>query len=63
MSITLSIYTIGGGDQLEKVFNAVAASFNDQKSMSAITSLAILLGGLFAVFEFTKSHDFKVLVK
>jgi conjugal transfer mating pair stabilization protein TraG len=63
MSITLSVFTIGGGEQLEKVFNAVAATFNNQKSMGAITSLAIMLGGLFSVFEFSKSHDFKVLVK
>ncbi len=63
MSITLSVFTIGGGDLLEKVFNAVAAAFNNTSTIGAITSLAVMLGGLFAAFEFSKTRDIKVLIK
>lgn len=63
MAITLSVFTIGGGDLLKKVFDAVAAAFNDPKSVGAITSLAVMFGGLFATFEFSKSRDIKVLLK
>ena len=63
MALELSVFTIGGGDLIEKVFNAVAAAFNDPVGMGAITSLAVMFGGLFATFEFTKSRDIKVLLK
>lgn len=58
----LDVFTIGGGDLILQVFNAVAAMFNDSACMGAITSLAILIGGLFATFEFSKSRDIKVLI-
>jgi conjugal transfer mating pair stabilization protein TraG len=59
----ISVFTIGGGDLLEDVFNAVAALFNNKAASHAITSLAVMFGGLFAVFEFSKSRDIKVLLK
>lgn len=63
MAITIHVFTIGGGDLIQEVFNAVAAVFNNKAGISAITSLAIMLGGLFATFEFSKSHDLSVLMK
>lgn len=61
--MTLDVITIGGGDLILQVFNAIAAVFNDSASIGAITSLAIFLGGLFASFEFSKSRDIKVLIR
>lgn len=63
MAMTLSVYTIGGSDLIQDIFNSVAMAFNDPISIGAITSLAILLGGLFTVLEFTKSKDIKILIK
>lgn len=63
MAINLSVYTIGGGDLVQDVFNSVAMVFNDPVSIGAITSIAIMLGGFFTVFEFSKSKDIKVLMK
>ena len=63
MAIEISVFTIGGGDLMQNVFNAVAAVFNNPAGISAITSLAVMFGGLFAVFEFSKSRDIKVLIK
>jgi conjugal transfer mating pair stabilization protein TraG len=63
MAMTLDVFTIGGGDLLEKVFNAVAVVFNDPVGVGAITSLAIMFGGLFTTFEFAKSKDIKVLIR
>ena len=63
MSITLSVFTIGGGDLLQEVLNAVASVFNNKAGISAITTLAVLFGGLFAVFEFSKTRDVSVLMK
>ncbi len=61
--MTLDVITIGGGDLILQVFNAVAAMFNDTACIGAITSLAIMIGGLFATFEFSKSRDIKVLIR
>lgn len=59
----LDVITIGGGDLILQVFNAIAAVFIDSACIGAITSLAIFLGGLFASFEFSKSRDIKVLIR
>lgn len=59
----LSIYAIGGGDLLEEVFNAIATVFNNKASMSSLTGIAIILGGMFAIFEFAKSKDILILLK
>lgn len=61
--MTLDVITIGGGDLILQVFEAVAAMFNDKACIGAITSLAIMIGGLFATFEFSKSRDIKVLIR
>ncbi len=50
MSISIAVYTIGGGDLLFKVFNAVASVFNNDSS-HAIRNLATLIGGLLALIE------------
>lgn len=63
MSVTLSVYTVGGGDYLESVFNAVAAIFGDQSTIGGITKLAVILGGMSATFMFTRSRDLTVLLK
>ncbi len=63
MALTLAVYTIGGGDLIEKVLNAVATVFNDPVGIGAITSIAIMFGGLFTTLEFAKSKDVNVLVK
>ena len=63
MSLNLSVYTIGGGDLLEEVFNAIASVFNSTGGISSLTSLAVMLGGLFAVFEFSRSRDVSKLIK
>ena len=63
MAIELSVFTIGGGDLLEEVFNAVATVFNNTAGIGAITSLAVTLGGVFAIFEFSRSHDVTKLIK
>lgn len=63
MSVTLSVYTVGGGDYLESVFNAVAAIFGDQSTISGITKLAVILGGMSATFLFTRSRDLTILIK
>ena len=44
MSMTFEVYTIGGGDLLQEVFNAVATIFNNTTSIGALTHLAIWLG-------------------
>lgn len=63
MAITIEVFTIGNGDLIQEVFNAIAAVFNNSAGIGAVTSLAVLLGGLFAVFEFSKSRDIAVLIK
>ncbi len=63
MSLTLPVYTIGSGDLLVEVFNAIAAVFNNTAGILAITHLAIMLGGLCAVFQFTKSRDLQALMR
>jgi conjugal transfer mating pair stabilization protein TraG len=63
MAMTLSVFTIGGGDLILQVFNAVAAVFNNKSGIGAITSLGLMFGGIFSLFEFSKTHDFKVLMK
>lgn len=63
MAMTLSVFTIGGGDLILQVFNAVASVFNNRAGIGAITSLGIMFGGVFSLFEFSKSRDFKVLMK
>lgn len=63
MAMTFSVFTIGSGDLILQVFNAVASVFNNRFGISAITSLGIMFGGIFSLFEFSKSHDLKVLMK
>jgi conjugal transfer mating pair stabilization protein TraG len=61
--MTVEVYTIGGGDLIQNVFNAVATVFNDAKGISAITSLAVLFGGVCSLFEFSRSRDVTRLIK
>lgn len=61
--MAFEVFTIGGGDLLQDVFNSIAMVFNDKKGISTITSLAVMMGGLFATFEFTKTHDLRVLIR
>lgn len=63
MSLTLQVYTIGGGDYLESVFNAVASIFGDKSTIGAITNLAVILGGFSATLLFSRSKDVNVLLK
>lgn len=63
MTMTMSVYTIGAGDLLEEVFNAVAAIFNDKTTILELTHLAIILGGFAAIFLFSKTRDIKELMK
>jgi conjugal transfer mating pair stabilization protein TraG len=63
MSLQLSIYTIGGGDLLEEVFNAIASVFNSTGGIGSLTSLAVMLGGMFAVFEFSRTRDVSKLIR
>lgn len=63
MSVTLSVFTIGSGDLLEEVFNAVAAIFNSTGGVLVVTHLAIILGGSCAVFQFTKTRDLNALMR
>lgn len=63
MSLTLPIYTIGSGDLLVEVLNAVAAVFNNTSGIVAVTHLAIMLGGACAVFQFTKTRDLHALMR
>jgi conjugal transfer mating pair stabilization protein TraG len=62
MSLTLHIFTIGSGDLLVEVFNAIALVFNNTTGILAITHLAVMLGGCCAVFQFTKTRDLQVLM-
>jgi conjugal transfer mating pair stabilization protein TraG len=59
----LPIYTIGSGDLLVEVFNAIAAVFNNTSGILAITHLAIMLGGICAAFQFTKTRDLQALIR
>jgi len=59
----LPVYTIGSGDLLEEVFNAIAAVFNHTPGIIAVTHLAIIFGGICAVFQFTKSRDLQALMR
>ena len=63
MALEVSVFTIGGGDLLEAVFNAVASVFNCSAGTGALTSLAVMLGGVFAVFEFSRTRDVSKLIK
>ena len=63
MAIELSVFTIGGGDLLQEVFNAIASVFNSSTATGALTSLAVMLGGVLATFEFSRSHDVGKLIK
>ena len=60
---TLSVFTIGSGDLVLEVFNAIAAIFDSTTSIGAITHLGIMLGGICAVFQFSKSRDIQVLIR
>jgi conjugal transfer mating pair stabilization protein TraG len=63
MSLILPVYTIGSGDLLVEVFNAIAAVFNNTAGILAVTHLAIMLGGFCAIFQFTKSRDLQALMR
>jgi conjugal transfer mating pair stabilization protein TraG len=63
MSLILPVYTIGSGDLLVEVFNAVAAVFNNTAGILAVTHLAIMLGGFCAIFQFTKTRDLQALMR
>ena len=63
MAIDLSVFTIGGGDLLEEVFNAIATVFNNTAGTSALTGLAVMFGGLFTVFEFSRTKDVGRLIR
>ncbi len=63
MALTVSVFTIGSGDLVQEVFNAIAAVFNSDTSIGALTHLAIMLGGISAVFHFSKTRDIQVLMK
>jgi conjugal transfer mating pair stabilization protein TraG len=63
VAIILDVFTIGGGDLIEEVFNAVASVFNDKAGIASITSLAVLIGGFFAALQFSHSKDVSVLMK
>lgn len=63
MAIEVSVFTIGGGDLFVAVFNSVASIFNSKATIATITSLAIMFGGICAVFEFAKSKDIATLIK
>ncbi len=63
MSIILPVYTIGAGDLLVEVFNAIASVFNNKSEILAVTHLAIMLGGCCAIFQFTKSRDLQALIR
>ncbi len=61
--MTVNVYTIGGGDLITTMFNAIASIFNDPDGIETIRNLAIAIGGLLSVFEFSKSRDIAVLMK
>lgn len=63
MAIDLSVFTIGGGDLLEEVFNAIATVFNNTAGISALTGLAVMFGGLFTIFEFSRTKDVGRLIR
>lgn len=62
MALTLEVYTIGSGDTVQEVFNAIAAVFNNTTGIAEVTHLAILFGGFCSVFQFIKSKDVKTLL-
>lgn len=59
----ISVFTIGGGDLLEEVFNAVAAVFNSSVGKGALTSLAVALGSVLSTFEFIRTKDVSKLFR
>lgn len=63
MPMTVSVYTVGGGDLITAMFNSIAAIFNNSAGIGTITSLAITIGGLLSVFEFSRSRDIAILMK
>lgn len=63
MTIELSVFVVGGADLLEEVFNTVATVFNNTAGITAITGLAVSLGGIFAIIEFSRTRDVTKLIK
>ncbi len=57
MAANISVFTIGGGDLLVEVFNAIASVFNSGTGKGALTSLAVMLGCILATFEFIRTKD------
>ncbi len=63
MALIVSVFTIGSGELVLNVFNAVAAIFNVKSSIGALTHIAIMLGGFCATLQFTKSHDIQTIIR
>ncbi len=58
------IYTYGGGDLLDSVFNALAKIFEtDNKYLTPVGSMALMLGGVYAAIKATFKGDIAIIGK